>query len=180
MLIFVITILVELQKSTEFISSPLIDSGNSNLLIFRKEELEETTGTYTISYEDLTGSTVVPVGPLMSMESLLIDNTSALTNLDSKLDFSTNSLNTVSGVTTLNSTQVLNSNANRRYLIVQNVSDTDIWLNFTDVATIGAGSIKLIPNGHYELSTAAGGYMTIEPLNIICSIAGKEFTIKEA
>lgn len=397
-------LLIELQKSTDFTTDTLIDSGNSNQLVFRKEELEETTGTYTISYEDMNGSTVVPVGPLLTIPELelqvqqsienfstgevcgnltelsnttVLDNSHPITldtstdsegnlgttvtldgvigeeiihtiqtptigklisgqilsvtsdqpttsllalsfgdfydvgsdyvallvnhnpdldtissirlNLDSSdnsfvnvnltvpsglsrtskfslqyenqiatvfadnqvvgsyyyptpqnldpvsqyshsvsvqtstivpsatflyqesecveqvcttcgiiselsdISNSTESINTKltpnkSGFSTITGNIVaastaqtaISKNDSRVYILIQNVSDTDMWIDFGQDAVEGAGSIKIVPNGHYELGTQAGGYINTEYVSIICSTINKPFTIKEA
>jgi len=108
------------------------------------------------------------------------NHTPILLDISKKNRVSTNSFTDYSGTTSLISTQIIPNNSNRKYLLIQNVSDTDIWVNFGAVATIGAGSIKLVPNGHYELSAQAGGYINTDFVSVICSVAGKEFTIKEA
>lgn len=378
-------LLAELIKSKDFITTPLIDSGNSNQLIFRKEVLEETSGTYVISYEDINGGVVVPIGPIASLENLLVTNTQEITklnnsslnatiplgfkvyedfnsqsgnkssytitenqerapiikidatqagsfdsqsrlemlnsneltsfvisnvtnptnyrislsiqdsesygaielvlnfdsngayttgsletydnvnfndytpnlifttpptatsqyhvqfiksknlfnlwvnyelafsivvddfvllnekilldvrvggntsthslsvnqvvtnnttpillDLNNKLSLTDRSFSSVAGSTQVVSSEIFPKNRNRKYLLIQNISDTDIWINFTDPATIGGGSLKLIPNGSYELSSTSGGYINIESVNVICSTVGKEFTAKEA
>jgi hypothetical protein len=94
---------------------------------------------------------------------------------------STNFVDYSSTIAVLNtSQQIITANSNRRYLLIQNISDTDMYINFGGLATIGIGSIKLVPNGHYELSSVTGGYINTESIDIICSVAGKEFTAKEA
>lgn len=65
---------------------------------------------------------------------------------DRQLTFPTNGAAThaTGGVTTSSAT-VLASNTSRKYLIIQNVSDTDVWINIAGgTATAAAPSLKLI------------------------------------
>jgi len=76
------------------------------------------------------------------------------------------------------SQQVFAANAARRFLLVQNISDTKMFLNFGSAATTGAGSILLAPNGGSVVMDA--GFVTDQTVNILCATAGKAFTAKEA
>lgn len=67
-------------------------------------------------------------------------------------------------------------NLNRRYLLIQNTSDTDLWFNFTNNATINAPSIRLMPYGSFVMETK---FISTEALNVISSVAGKTYSIKE-
>lgn len=71
---------------------------------------------------------------------------------------------------------ILSAQATRKYFFFQNLSDTDMYLNFGSVATIGAGSMWI---------QAGGGAMIFEnkicpndSVSVICSAAGKGFTCK--
>ena len=55
-------------------------------------------------------------------------------------DYSTSSLGT-------SSTQLIPSNANRRYLLIQNNSAVVVWLNFGTTATTAPPSIQLLSGG---------------------------------
>lgn len=114
-------------------------------------------------------------------EQLLLSNDTT-TVISNRVNLNTNNFTTIAGTISLasSSQSPLSENINRKYLLIQNISDTDMWINFGGAATEGAGSIKLAPSGHYELGSTAGGYMNTESVHIICSQAGKSFTIKEA
>lgn len=76
------------------------------------------------------------------------------------------------------SQQVFAVNATRTMFMIQNVSDEDLWINFTSAASAGAGSYKLTPGG---LITSQGvGFTSTEAINILGATAGKEFTAKQA
>lgn len=81
-------------------------------------------------------------------------------------------------IATANTSQTaLVANATRKYLLFQNVSDTDMYINFGAAATIaGAGSLWI---------QALGGSLVFEDfacstdaVNVICSASGKAYTIK--
>jgi len=64
----------------------------------------------------------------------------------------------------------------RRYLVFQNHSDTDMWINFGTAAVAGQPSVKIFANGGaYEPLVAPFG-----SINVICATGGKTFTCKEA
>src|SRR4051812_46159612 len=44
------------------------------------------------------------------------------------------------------SQQVMATNDGRKYLLVQNISDTDMWINFGVAATTDQPSVKLVAN----------------------------------
>lgn len=68
------------------------------------------------------------------------------------------------------------ANNNRAYLLFQNHSDTDMWLNFGTAAVADQPSIKIFANGGvYEPLVAPTG-----TVNVICATTGKKFTCKEA
>lgn len=67
-------------------------------------------------------------------------------------------------------------NANRKYLLIQNNSDTNMWINFTITAVVGQPSILLIPNASFVMETRI---ISTELVSIICASSGKTFTAKE-
>lgn len=93
---------------------------------------------------------------------------------------STNMLDASGTITLANvSQQVLaNDTSNmRRYILFQNLSDTDMWINFGSPATVGAfGSIWVAPAGG-SISFEAG-FCPVDALSVICSAANKYFTLK--
>lgn len=75
------------------------------------------------------------------------------------------------------SQEVMAANGDRETLLVQNISDTDMWLNFGDDASADAGSILLPANGgSYE---SPPGACSSQSVHLICATVGKAFTAKE-
>jgi hypothetical protein len=64
----------------------------------------------------------------------------------------------------------------RTYLLFQNVSDTDMWINSGGVATAGAGSIKIVAGSGF---TWDAGFVPTGILHVLCATGGKAFTCKE-
>lgn len=84
-----------------------------------------------------------------------------------------------SGTITLGGTAqtIAAANGSRDYIIVQNVSDTAMWLNIGAVATAGNGSFLLAANGGSFVAEATKiptGYVSI-----LCATTGKAYTAKE-
>lgn len=84
----------------------------------------------------------------------------------------------ISGTITSGGTaQVLSAgNNNRRYLLVQNISDITMWVNELGVATADTPSIQLVAGASLELvgPQAAGAW------SIIGATTGKKFVAREA
>ena len=68
-------------------------------------------------------------------------------------------------------------NTRRTYILVQNISDTAMWLNLGATATAGAGSLLLTANGGSY--AAEGSAIPSGAVSILCATTGKEFTAKE-
>lgn len=73
------------------------------------------------------------------------------------------------------SEQVFAAAAARRYLFIQNISDTDMWVNFGVAAVKDQPSIKISAGGFYEplVPPAAA-------VNIICATIAKKYVAKQA
>jgi len=68
------------------------------------------------------------------------------------------------------------ANTARRYLIFENHSDTDMWIDFGTAAVATQPSVKIYANGgSYEPLVAPTG-----SVNVICATTGKAYTCKEA
>lgn len=76
------------------------------------------------------------------------------------------------------SEEIFAANATRRYLIVQNVSDTRMWVNFGVAANAGQPSFLLPPNGGGIVFE--GTFVPTDSVNILCETISKPFTAKEA
>ena len=86
-----------------------------------------------------------------------------------------------SGVTTLANTSqvVIPSSTTRFYILIQNVSDTDMWVDFGTPATVDNSSILITPGGHLEVSIEAGGFMPTQDITLISTEANKRFIAKQ-
>ncbi len=67
-------------------------------------------------------------------------------------------------------------NTSRKYLVIQNTSDTDLWFNFTTTATADQPSFKLIPSASFVMESS---FISTELISVIGATTGKSFTIKE-
>lgn len=67
-------------------------------------------------------------------------------------------------------------NSTRRYLFIQNVSTSDLWINFTTAAAQTQPSFKLIPNSSFVME---GAFITSEAVSIIGATTGQAFVSKE-
>lgn len=75
--------------------------------------------------------------------------------------------------------QAAAARSNRQYVLIQNVSDTTMWVNFGVVAVANQPSIQLVAGASLEL----GGHTGVVPdeyISVIGATTGKAFVIKEA
>ena len=87
----------------------------------------------------------------------------------------TRTTGTTSG-TASTSTQALASNADRQYLLIQNISDTDMYFNFGAAAT--TSNLLIAKSGGGIVFES--GYVPTDAVNVICSAASKSFFILSA
>jgi hypothetical protein len=73
--------------------------------------------------------------------------------------------------------QAMAANSARKYLLIQNISDTNMWFNFTTTAVTDSPSLLLIANGGSFVQEAS--FVSTEAISIICATTGKKFTAKE-
>lgn len=83
-----------------------------------------------------------------------------------------------SGSITLGGTsqQVAAANASRQYLLFQNISDTDMWINFAIAAVADSPSIYIAAKSGITFET---NFIPTGALNVICATTGKKYTAKE-
>lgn len=75
------------------------------------------------------------------------------------------------------SQQVFAANPSRRYLLIQNTSDTVMRVNFGAAATLaGNDSFELLADGTVTFEDL---FQSTQQITIICSVAAKEFVAKE-
>lgn len=82
-----------------------------------------------------------------------------------------------SSIITANQSQlVIPANPNRKYLLIQNVSSSDLWFNFSEAATIGIPSIRLSQGQGFIMESS---FISTEALYVIGATQGQPFTVKE-
>lgn len=74
------------------------------------------------------------------------------------------------------SQQVMPANANRKYLLIQNVSGISLWIGFNTDANQDQPSIKLLANGSFDMENS---FICTQSVSIIGATAGSSFTAKE-
>lgn len=72
--------------------------------------------------------------------------------------------------------QLAPESANRRYLLVQNLSTGDLWINFGVDAVQNQPSIKILPDGVFAME---GAFVSGDAVSIIGATLGQAFTAKE-
>lgn len=73
--------------------------------------------------------------------------------------------------------QLAAANGTRRYLLIQNASGGDLWVDFTTTAVKDQPSIKLAAGASLIMD---GSFVTTEIVSIIGATTGQAFTAKEA
>ncbi len=71
---------------------------------------------------------------------------------------------------------VMAANAARRYFMIQNVSDTIMWCNFTTAAVADQPSFQIAVGASFVMD---GSVVSTEAINCIGAVTGKSFTSKE-
>lgn len=74
------------------------------------------------------------------------------------------------------SQQPVGTNLNRKYLMIQNISAGDLWVDFGFLAVIGQPSIKLKPDEKLVFDN----FVPTGSVNIIGATLGQAFVVKEA
>lgn len=79
-------------------------------------------------------------------------------------------------ITTGGTSQVVfAANGSRRYLEIQNISDTDMYINFGAAAVADSNSFKIAAGGSY---INASNWCPQTSVTIICATTGKKFVAK--
>jgi hypothetical protein len=77
----------------------------------------------------------------------------------------------------LTSQRVVAANLDRKYILFENVSDTDMWINFGTDANLAQPSMLIkASGGSFTMET---GFICTDQLNVICSVVSKGFICKE-
>jgi P pilus assembly chaperone PapD len=122
------------------------------------------------------GSTQFSGSSTVDVSSAQISMTA--TNVTVNNDGMSASLTDASGtIAAANASQhVLVSNPSRKYLLFQNLSANDMYINFASAATTGAGSIWVQANGGALIFESK--ICPVDALNVICNTSGAGFTCK--
>lgn len=75
---------------------------------------------------------------------------------------------------------VFAANKGRQYLLVQNNSAGDLWVNFGSDAVQTQPSIKLVSGASVEFSAAGTGVVPTARVSIIGATLGQAYTAKES
>lgn len=86
----------------------------------------------------------------------------------------TNNSGTITAAATAQ--QIMAANTARRFLLIQNVSDTAMWCNFGVTAVADQPSIRIDPGASFRMDGTA---VSTELVSCIGSLAGKAFTAKQ-
>ena len=114
-----------------------------------------TPSSDVITVQGITGGTPLPVRPRNAAVTVTAGTTSA---------------------TPSTSAQALASSTTRQYLLIQNISDTDMYFNFGAAATT---SHLLVKSGGAGIIFEAG-FVPTDAVNVICASASKSYYILSA
>jgi hypothetical protein len=78
------------------------------------------------------------------------------------------------------SEEVFPANKSRQYLLIQNQSDTAMYVNFGVAAVVTQPSIRIDAGGALEFGAGNTGVVPTVAVNIICATTGKVYVAKEA
>lgn len=82
-----------------------------------------------------------------------------------------------SGTAGTSDATVAAANPTRKYLLFQNVSNVDLWIDFGTAAALDSPSIKVPPDAAI---TWESNFVPTEALHVISGTASKKYTCKEA
>lgn len=77
------------------------------------------------------------------------------------------------------SQQVAAANEGRFYLLIQNISSGDLWVNLGVAAVQDSPSLKLLAGSSVEFSSSGTGYVPEDAIHIIGATTGQKFVAKE-
>lgn len=74
------------------------------------------------------------------------------------------------------SQQIFAANSTRKYLLVQNLSTENMWVNFGSAAAADSTSVKLLPNGSVVMESS---FVSNQTVNVIAATTGSKFVAKQ-
>jgi hypothetical protein len=79
-------------------------------------------------------------------------------------------------ITTGGTAQTLSAAKSRKYFFFQNLSVSNMYLNFTSAASASTGSILIVPGGSY---VQEGSFVSSELISVFGATTGQQFTAKD-
>jgi len=132
----------------------ILDS-SGNQLTYAATGTAGTPASDVISVQGISGGTPLPIRPRNGAVTVTTGTTSASANT---------------------SAQALASNSSRQYLLIQNISDTDMYFNFGAAATTSNLFVAKSGSGIVFES----GFVPTDAVNVICASASKAYYILSA
>jgi len=132
----------------------LLDS-SGNQLTYAATGTAGTPASDVVSVQGISGGTPLPIRPRNGAVTVTTGTTSASANT---------------------SAQALASNSSRQYLLIQNISDTDMYFNFGAAATTSNLFVAKSGSGIVFES----GFVPTDAVNVICASASKAYYILSA
>jgi hypothetical protein len=132
----------------------VLDSGGSQIT-YASTGTAGTPASDVVTVQGISGGTPLPVRPRNGAITVTTGTTSSSANT---------------------SAQALASNTSRQYLLIQNISDTDMYFNFGAAAT--TSNLLVAKNGSGIVFES--GFVPTDAVNVICSGASKPFYILSA
>ena len=136
------------------VSAQIFDSSGT-ALTYASTGTAGTPSSDVISVQGITGGTPLPVRPRNAAVTVTAGTTSGTANT---------------------SAQALASSTTRQYLLIQNISDTDMYFNFGAAATT-SNMLITKTGGGVVFET---GFVPTDAVNVICSAASKSYYILSA
>lgn len=156
-------------------------TGHQNINVINTPAVT-VSGTATVSVSNTPAVTISGTPSVTAT----ITNTPAVTLASTTLSGTTNnvlispSTNTLvdhSGtITTGGTAQTLSAAKSRKYFFFQNLSVSNMYLNFTSAASASTGSILIVPGGSY---VQEGSFVSSELISVFGATTGQQFTSKD-
>lgn len=138
-------------------------------------ETTKVIGTINVAAAQTLG-TVTTVSAVTAITNALPAGTNNIGRVSAGNGTFTDNSGTTS-VTPSTSTTLMASNANRKYLLIQNLDTVNnIYINFTSAAANATGSLKILPGGSFVMEST---FVSTEAVNVLATVASINFTAKQ-
>lgn len=158
-------------------------SGQANVNVVNTPAVTATiSGTPAVSISGTPAVTATISGtPAVSISGTpavtLASTTLSGTSNNVLISPSTNTLVDHSGtITTGGTAQTLSAAKSRKYLFIQNLSVSNLYINFTSAASASTGSILLVPGASF---VQEGSFVSSELISVFGATTGQAFTAKD-